>query len=67
MKGQIITYDAPRGWGFIEKDGLKYFFHVKNSAGFQPVLGMFVEFQTAPPFRLGQKDQAINLREVGAQ
>jgi hypothetical protein len=64
MKGMITAYDVPRGWGFIDSDGQKYFFHVKNSPGFVPALGMYVQFETAPPFKLGQSDQAISLREV---
>lgn len=66
MKGQIVTYDAPRGWGFIDSDGGKFFFHVKNSRDFTPVLGAWVEFDTAPPFKLGQREQAMNLRAGGA-
>lgn len=64
MKGMITAYDAYRGWGFIDNDGEKHFFHVKNSPGFAPVLGAEVEFELAPPFKLGQHDQAVNLRKV---
>ena len=65
MKGQITTYDQPRGWGFVENGEEKYFFHVKNSPGFTPVLGMWVEFETATPFKLGQREQAVKLRSTG--
>jgi len=65
MKGQVTTFDAPRGWGFVVNDeGEKFFFHVKNSPNFHITLGAFVEFETAPPFKLGQSDQAIALREA---
>jgi hypothetical protein len=62
MKGMITAFDQYRGWGFIESDGVKYFFHVKNSPHFPPALGVEVEFETAPPFKLGQKQQAVALR-----
>jgi cold shock CspA family protein len=64
MKGQITTFDEPRGWGFIENEDQKYFFHVKNSPGYTPVLGTWVEFDTASPFKMGQRDQAVKLRSV---
>ena len=62
MKGIIVTHAARNGWGFIESNGENFFFHVKNSPNFQPVLGQNVEFELAPPFKLGQRDQAVNLR-----
>ena len=64
MEGTIIAYDSYRGWGFIESDGQKYFFHVKNSSGFAPGLGFKVQFEVVAPFKLGQRNQAVNLRKV---
>ena len=64
-KGIIVAYNLRKKWGFIEKeDGTSRFFHATNSPGFEPKLGMLVRFELAAPFKLGQKDQAINLREV---
>jgi hypothetical protein len=62
MKGTIVAYAVRKGWGYIYSENKNVFFHVANSPGFQPVLGMLVEFELAPPFKLGQSDQAVNLR-----
>jgi hypothetical protein len=73
MRGTIVAYAAAAGWGFVEGEiegevaggqKSKHFFHVRNSPTYQPVLGQLVEFELAPPFRLGQPDQAVNLRAV---
>ena len=67
MKGQIVTFDEPRGWGFVssgEEEKEKFFFHVKNSPGVKLALGMWVEFDTAAPFKLGQREQAVKLRST---
>jgi cold shock CspA family protein len=68
--GQVTAFDAPRGWGWVtSSEGEKFFFHVKNSPKYNVVLGAMVSFDTAPAFRLGQRDQAINLQsaqEMGA-
>jgi hypothetical protein len=63
-KGKVVAYDVIRGWGWVECDGEKVFFHIKNSNGFIPELGAEIEFETVAPFRLGQRDQAVNLRKV---
>ena len=63
--GTITAYDVWRGWGFIDgTNGTNYFFHIKNSPGFAPALGLKVQFEVTGPFKLGQKDQAVNLRRV---
>ena len=62
--GKIVAFDVFRGWGWVESNGENHFFHVKNSPGFAPALGLEVEFETAAPFRLEQRDQAVNLRKV---
>jgi cold shock CspA family protein len=70
MKGKITVYDQMRGWGFITRDdnGANIFFHIKNKVpSFLPALGARVEFETAPPLKLGQKDQAINVRDDRAE
>jgi len=64
--GQITAFDVLHGWGWISSDGEKFFFHVKNSPHFHVTLGAYVGFETAPPFKLGQSNQAVNLREVKA-
>lgn len=65
MKGIITAFTPARGWGFIvDESGKRQFFHVNNSPGFKPALGMAVEFELIPPFRLGQPDQAANLKAV---
>jgi len=71
MKGIIVAHASNAGWGFVESEGAdgqksKFFFHVRNSPAYIPVLGQEVEFETAPPFRLGQADQAVNLHLVQA-
>lgn len=65
MKGIIKAYTQKKQWGFIkDSDGGEWFFHLTNSPNFVPSLGMAVEFDLAPPFRLGQPEQAVNLRRV---
>jgi cold shock CspA family protein len=64
MRGTIVAYAARKGWGYIYSENVNIFFHISNSPKFLPVLGAVVEFELAPPFRLGQHDQAVNLREV---
>ena len=71
MKGIIVAHASNAGWGFVESEGAdgqksKFFFHVRNSPGYIPVLGQEVEFALAPPFKLGQADQAIGLRPAQA-
>lgn len=63
-KGKIVAFAARKGWGYIYSDGENVFFHVANSPGFAPALDLEVEFETAPPFKLGQRDQAVNLQKV---
>lgn len=78
MKGMIVAYaeisgrgnnflagsNHKKGWGYIRSENKNIFFHSSNSPDFHPVLGAVVEFELAPPFRLGQADQAVNLRKV---
>ncbi len=66
MKGTIVAFAARKGWGYIYSGNENIFFHVANSPNFQPVLGVVVEFDLAPPFKLGQADQGVNLRVVGS-
>lgn len=64
-KGIIAAYNLRKKWGFIDKeDGTSRFFHIANSPNFTPELGVTVEFEIMPPFRLGQPPQAANLRRV---
>lgn len=67
-EGIIVLFHARKMWGFIrEKDGVETFFHVDNCTdGFKPELGAVVEFKLAPPLRLGQRDQAVQIRAGGA-
>jgi hypothetical protein len=81
MKGIIVAYAESRGkgnnflagsnhkkgWGYIRSENKNIFFHTSNSPDFHPVLGASVEFDLAPPFRLGQADQAINIAPVGVE
>ena len=64
MTGIIVAFDVRKGWGFVESNTRKIFFHIANSPELYATLGMAVEFELAPPFKLGQPDQAVNLREV---
>jgi hypothetical protein len=79
-KGKIVLFDQRRGWGYIFSDVHPYkktqwgmgeliFFHVANSPDFKPALGLTVSFELGPPFKLGQAEQAVSLREItcGAQ
>jgi len=71
-KGKIVIFDWRRGWGYVRCEGSAgafehgedVFFHVSNSPDFHAALGMEVEFELAPPFKLGQLEQAVNLRKV---
>lgn len=65
MKGIITAYNAVKCWGFIkDENGNRQFFHADNSPDLKPELGIAVEFELGPPFRLGQPDQAVNLRRL---
>ena len=33
MNGQVIWFDSPKGFGFIESDGKQYFAHFKEISG----------------------------------
>jgi cold shock CspA family protein len=62
VKGTIVAFNVQRGWGFIEgADGETYFYHVTNSPLYKPVLGQAVLFKIASPFKMGQREQAINI------
>jgi hypothetical protein len=65
-QGVIEMYHPRKQWGFVrESDGAKWFFHRDNCvSGFQPELGVVVEFLIGPPFVLGKPDQAIDVRGV---
>jgi cold shock CspA family protein len=69
-QGMIIAFRQTGGWGFIKDvSGEEWFFHMANAVltipTFLPELGAQVEFELRPPFRLGQKDQAVNVRKAG--
>ena len=66
MTGYIWMFNQPKGWGFVKDgEGREWFFHISNTK-FVPVLGARVEFELAAPLKLGQKEQAINVRLEGA-
>lgn len=61
-----IIGDADHVLGFIRTEGTNdVFFHRTISPDFFVELGAKVEFDLAPGFKLGQPDQAINLRNAG--
>lgn len=64
MQGTITYFNSRRGFGFITiLSGESYFFHVSSFAkDSQPVLEGKVAFQLAPPIRVGQRPQAVNVR-----
>jgi cold shock CspA family protein len=65
MKGIITAWAQHSSWGFIQAvDEREYFYHLKNCPGLVPRLGAAVEFETAPAFRLGKPDQAVNVRII---
>jgi cold shock CspA family protein len=67
MNGIISMYRPDRQFGFVlvPETKTEYFFHIRNVfAGFTPVPGTHVSFVLAPPIRLGQKPQAVNVQEV---
>jgi cold shock CspA family protein len=66
-QGTVVMYHPARFFGFIQEDGgNERFFHMSLAAkGFLPELGARVEYEIAPPIRLGKKDQAVNVRLAG--
>lgn len=66
LQGVIEMYNPRKQWGFVrENNGAKWFFHRDNcTPGFQPRLGLTVEFKISPPFSIGKSDQATDMREV---
>lgn len=67
MTGIILMYRPDKQFGFILSDETKaeVFFHASNRvADFTPVVGTRVSYTLAPPIRLGQKMQAVNVQEV---
>jgi cold shock CspA family protein len=61
----IILFNQPKGWGFLTPPGSKeeIFFHISNCVPeYKPQLGDRVEFEMGPPFKLGQRPQAIKVR-----
>jgi len=66
-QGMIVMYNAVKFFGFIqEAGGPERFFHASNVApGFVPELGAIVEYEIAPPIRLGKEPQAVNVRLAG--
>ena len=68
MKTGIITFYHPaKLYGFIQDEiGVDFFFHHSNVAeGFTPVVAIRVEFETAPPIKIGKREQAVKVRPVG--
>lgn len=64
-QGIIVYFKST--YGFIQESdefNTEFFFHLDNvDEGFQPEVGKRVTFETAPPIRLGQKRQAVNVRD----
>lgn len=66
MTGIVDVFVYTRGFGFIQSDNKRYFFHVnsfKTKGDFIP-LGARVEFELGEPFQLGRPKQAINVRVI---
>jgi cold shock CspA family protein len=65
-RGLVVRYDERKQWGFIQgNSGEEIFFHRANCvSGFQPQLGVDVEYEIGKPFSLGKKDQAVDVRGV---
>ena len=60
-------FNQQKGWGFVkDEENREWFFHVSNTK-FVPTLGAQVEFELAAPLKLGQREQAINVRELGVK
>jgi hypothetical protein len=76
MIGRIIFYNSTKQFGFVQvesnQDGAKtlqdYFFHLMS---FKPgevaklgeiKLGKLIAFKLGEPFKLGMKQQAVNIR-----
>jgi cold shock CspA family protein len=66
-QGIVVMYHAANFFGFIQENGRQErFFHMSNAApGFVPELGAIVEYEIAPPIRLGKNPQAVNVRIAG--
>ncbi len=59
----IIALYSEKGWGFIEGSNGRWYFHISNCvSGFIPALGIPVDFEVGPPFKLVQKEQALHVR-----
>jgi cold shock CspA family protein len=66
MQGTVQVFNSFKGFGFILVDfRTRMFFHVKNYTGaIEPVGGMVVTFDVAPPHKAGQLEQAVNVVPV---
>lgn len=66
MKGHITALTRKGTWGYVEDEsGKEIFFHIANcSKNFKPEIGRVVEYELTRAFRVGQPDQAVNLRYV---
>jgi cold shock CspA family protein len=66
----IVTYANPvRTYGFIREDasGIEFFFHYTNVVeSFNPEVATRVEFETAPPIKIGKREQAVRVRPIGS-
>jgi cold shock CspA family protein len=66
MVGIVIIYDERKQWGFIRAHsagifGNEIFFHRSNCRS-GVSLGEEVEFEIGKPFKIGQREQAVNVR-----
>ena len=63
--GIVTTYFSNRSFGFIKSDhdASSRFFHASYYQG-QPCLGVRVEFELAPPTRIGKDEQAVNIHPI---
>ena len=65
MIGFIESYDPRKAWGYIQSTDRRMYFHISNCVeGFQPKLGVEVEYEVGAPFRIGKGPQALNVRPV---
>jgi cold shock CspA family protein len=68
MQGTIQVYFPLKAYGFILLNFRdRIFFHLCNYKGYiEPVGGMLVNFDIAPPRRQGQREQAVNVIPIEA-
>lgn len=59
MKTGVLLSWRRNGFGMVAEGDQLYFLHRKNIVDGEPVVGSVVKFEVAPPFGMGQFEQAV--------